>query len=188
MWVNISKFVPRIIYSLTIIRDYRNVFLLLNNFVLSVLPKRSTSRSRRRSRCSNCSFSIPQLPSSTSYFLPCPLFFAVHTERFVRQLRAVRSIRQMYLRHAVTFQRNTNAILPRNRTIQCNRIFLFRRIFVKYLLVQWTRYLIYCTKYPSMKSQLAIKLTATSIMNFLILADIESFFMKLTLLSFTFLY
>lgn len=34
-----------------------------------------------------------------------------------------------------------------------------------------------------MKSQLAIKLTATSIMNLLIPSDIESFLMKLTLLS-----
>lgn len=39
-----------------------------------------------------------------------------------------------------------------------------------------------------MKSQLAIKLTATSIMNFLIPTDIESFLMKLMLLSLIFLY
>lgn len=47
---NVFKFVPRIIYSLPIIRDYRNVFILFNNFFLSVLSKRSASRSRRRSR------------------------------------------------------------------------------------------------------------------------------------------
>lgn len=39
-----------------------------------------------------------------------------------------------------------------------------------------------------MKSQLAIKLTATSMMNFLIPTDIEFFLMKLMLLSLIFLY